>query len=380
MVPPLLLTVSPLVWHLGPALVLGLAAVYALLPRAKPYPPWWGGSAGGAALLLGGFSLIETGGFSPESVLFYAFAGLAIVSGVLLITQSNPARAALAFALVVLSSCGLFLLQAAPFLMAATIIIYAGAIIVTFLFVLMLAQQHGRSDADLRSREPFLATVAGFALLGALLYVLTLTFDPRVTLPRPDKDDKSPDAEHIRTTERLFGGWSLTDLIELAQNAAAKQSSEEIRQTLKDDEDAYFKALLSALGNLRGGKEVQDLHLHVDLNLREKWHEAKTAQLVPAMQKVLEEIVAVGQKARTQAGRLTPTEGRQLSTFSGPPPNKVITLEKHGNAPLPADNTAFLGRALFSDYLLAVELGGTLLLVATIGAIAIASRREGRRS
>jgi hypothetical protein len=48
--------------------------------------------------------------------------------------------------------------------------------------------------------------------------------------------------------------------------------------------------------------------------------------------------------------------------------------------PLPAENVAYLGRTLFTDYLLAVELGGTLLLVATIGAIAIAGRRtEGRR-
>ena len=78
-------------------------------------------------------------------------------------------RAALSFALVVLSTCGLFLLLAAPFLMAATIIIYAGAIIVTFLFVIMLAQQAGLSDADQRSREPFLACVAGFVLLGAML-------------------------------------------------------------------------------------------------------------------------------------------------------------------------------------------------------------------
>ena len=94
------------------------------------------------------------------------------MSGLLLVTQRNPARAALSFALVVLSTCGLFLLLAAPFLTAATTIIYAGAIVVTFLFVLMLAQQAGPSDADLRSREPLLACLAGFFLLGALLYVL----------------------------------------------------------------------------------------------------------------------------------------------------------------------------------------------------------------
>src|SRR5947209_13941447 len=89
-----------------------------------------------------------------------------------MITFRNPVHSALAFAMVVLSTCGLFLLQAAPFLMAATIIIYAGAIVVTFLFVIMLAQQAGLSSADQRSHEPFLATVAGFILLGSLVCVL----------------------------------------------------------------------------------------------------------------------------------------------------------------------------------------------------------------
>src|SRR5262249_43414433 len=54
--------------------------------------------------------------------------------------------------------------------------IYAGAIIVTFLFLLMLAQQEGRSDADDRSREPLFSAAAGFLLLGTLLYVLKLTY------------------------------------------------------------------------------------------------------------------------------------------------------------------------------------------------------------
>src|SRR5207249_7138065 len=131
--------------------------------------PLWGGAAGGLAVVLAGWLLIRADVAPAEKVLFYAFVGIAVVAGGLLVTQSNPAYGALAFALVVLSTCGLFLLQAAPFLMASTVIIYAGAIIVTFLFVIMLAQQAGLSDADQRSREPLLATVAGFVLLGALL-------------------------------------------------------------------------------------------------------------------------------------------------------------------------------------------------------------------
>jgi len=80
-----------------------------------------------------------------------------------------------------------------------------------------------------------------------------------------------------------------------------------------------------------------------------------------------------------------------LSEFSGPRPSRRIFPEEKrneavdppelrrdglGRPMMPARNTAYLGRSLFSDYLLAVELAGMLLLVATIGAIAIAQRRS----
>ena len=43
---------------------------------------------------------------------------------------------------------------------------------------------------------------------------------------------------------------------------------------------------------------------------------------------------------------------------------------------MPAANSAYLGRSLFTDYLLPVELAGLLLLVATVSAIAIANRHQ----
>jgi NADH:ubiquinone oxidoreductase subunit 6 (subunit J) len=48
-----------------------------------------------------------------------------------------------------------------------------------------------------------------------------------------------------------------------------------------------------------------------------------------------------------------------------------------GAGRLPARNVANIGYLLYSEYLLAVEMAGTLLLVATIGAVAIAHRRKG---
>src|SRR4051812_36752260 len=171
---------SPGPWPaLGPivlAAAVGGVAVYLLLPRPRSFPVLAGGLLGVLALGLTGAFVTRAGRLTPETFLFYAFSAVAVIAGTLLVTQRNPARAALSFALVVLSTCGLFLLLAAPFLMAATIIIYAGAIVVTFLFVLMLAQQAGLSDADARSREPLLSTATGFVLLATLLYVLHLSY------------------------------------------------------------------------------------------------------------------------------------------------------------------------------------------------------------
>src|SRR5262245_22675668 len=145
-----------------------------MLPSPKRRPLVYGTLAGLIALTgTAAFLLRGLGDRSPRTVeagLFYCFSGLAIVFAVLMITGRNPARSALAFALVILSTCGLFLLLAAPFLMAATIIIYAGAIIVTFLFVLMLSQTAGPSDEHDRTREPLYGSFAGFAFVGLVLF------------------------------------------------------------------------------------------------------------------------------------------------------------------------------------------------------------------
>jgi NADH-quinone oxidoreductase subunit J len=110
------------------------------------------------------------GGDVTNQILFWMFAGSALLSGVLMITSREPVYAALWFALATLGTCGLFMMQGAPFLAAATIIVYAGAIIVTFLFVIMLAQQQGRSFYDYRARTPIMSIVASWLMLAALLW------------------------------------------------------------------------------------------------------------------------------------------------------------------------------------------------------------------
>src|SRR5262249_29350574 len=73
---------------------------------------------------------------------------------------------------------------------------------------------------------------------------------------------------------------------------------------------------------------------------------------------------------------LTPLRNRQGSVAPAQAPGKLKTPGHFEPGKLPAGNVAALGRTLFTDYLVPVELAATLLLVATIGAIVIAGRRS----
>jgi NADH:ubiquinone oxidoreductase subunit 6 (subunit J) len=308
-----------------------------------------------AGLVLSGIFLVRTGTVSAETLvetlLFYAFAAIAIVAGVLLVTQQNPARAALSFALVVLSTCGLFLLLAAPFLMAATIIVYAGAIVVTFLFVLMLAQQEGLSSADARSREPLLATLTGFVLLGALLYVLQLGYHPS-------------DLEELRNR---------------VHRALEESNPQAVRTIVGDDASPDF--LFNQVERMMIANGWKDMQVQLDDVLGEWPPPFLPDDKLETLHGPLLKLDALIRKMRERVGTVQPSANLPLSSLSGTPanaPHAEIRRDANTQLPaLPADNSAYLGRALFTDFLLPVELGGTLLLVAAIGAIAIGQRRSG---
>lgn len=385
------------IWPITAVVVLGCAAVYALLPRPQAPRFWIGLGIGLCALVAAGLFLMPPGetptSTIPEVVLFYLFSGIAVVSGVLLVTQRNPARAALSFALVVLNSCGLFLLQAAPFLTAATVIVYAGAIVVTFLFVLMLAQQEGASDADFRSREPFLASVAGFVLLGTLLYVLrtgygTDQLDEMLARTRQLKDRVASLRE--RASEPAQVSAALKEARRMLQRARPDDPDshdgdiEALREDWRDWGEQSLRGI-DASNILGSAINTLDNPIRDVLGLGFK---AETGDVKPAdaqkalggLEEALAAMAEAGGKVRGSLGFLQPAGDRPLSDLSGPPantpPDQLRRDPLTGRPHMPAENVAYLGRSLFTDYLLAVELGGTLLLVATAGAIAIAHARR----
>ena len=152
---------------------LGWLAIWLMMPADKHRSRILGGLVGLAAVSMMQYLLLPPAGDFVRNGLFFLFAGSAVLAAALMITDRNPVYSALWFAVVTLAVCGLFLLNSAPFLAASTIIVYAGAIIVTFLFVIMLAQQSGTSaDFDQRPFQPGSASFLGFVLLGALLFTL----------------------------------------------------------------------------------------------------------------------------------------------------------------------------------------------------------------
>ena len=185
------------------ATVLGAVALFCMMPRRKSDAPFRlkylraaGALLGVATLgaawivlcpLLRGDGLGDTGIGASGMAFYYVFSALGILSAVRVVTHPRPVYSALWFVMTVIASSGLFLVLAAEFMALAMIIIYGGAILVTYMFVIMLATEPRSTDDtdDLPdyeqfASEPLLAVAASFVLLAVLL---SFMFQP--TEPNP---------------------------------------------------------------------------------------------------------------------------------------------------------------------------------------------------
>jgi NADH-quinone oxidoreductase subunit J len=101
-------------------------------------------------------------------ILFFLFAGFCLAGAINLLLQSHPINSALSLIVVMSSLAVLYLLLGAEFLAIAQIIVYAGAIMVLFVFVVMLLNA-GREDRTMGSRA---AKLVGFPAVAVLMAVL----------------------------------------------------------------------------------------------------------------------------------------------------------------------------------------------------------------
>jgi len=108
-------------------------------------------------------------------VLFFIFGGLCVAGALNLLFQRHPINAALSLIVVMSSLAVLYLLLGAEFLAAAQVIVYSGAIMVLFTFVIMLLNA-GREDRTQGSRAAYLVGIPGVAALLATLVYIFLSY------------------------------------------------------------------------------------------------------------------------------------------------------------------------------------------------------------
>jgi len=106
-------------------------------------------------------------------IVFLLFAGFCLAGAVNLLLQTHPINSALSLIVVMTSLAVLYLQLGAEFLAAAQVIVYAGAIMVLFTFVVMLLNA-GREERTMGSRA---ATIVGFPAVVAILAVIATVIE-----------------------------------------------------------------------------------------------------------------------------------------------------------------------------------------------------------
>jgi NADH-quinone oxidoreductase subunit J len=250
---------------LAGAVLATVASLWLLLPNGRDNASirWLGALLGMAALAAFIAAGRRLGGLGEEAV-FLIVSLVAVISAAATIVSRSPVYAAIWFALSLAGVAGVLLVLGAQFLGVATIVVYAGAILVMFLFVLMLAQPAGLAPYDRVSNEPFLSALAGAVLLGVLsLSIGRLSAGPATCCEPPSRTAASPSTASQTTTtssaaagEPAAGdtasgpaaGMTATAVDPLAENHVARLGGELFGRHLVAVEAAGVLLLVALIG------------------------------------------------------------------------------------------------------------------------------------
>lgn len=134
--------------------------------------------------------------------LFYTFALLTLASAVLVVVNKNAVHAAMGLLLSLVGVAGLFVLLDAALLAFVLLLVYAGAVVALFLFIIMLL------DTTPGAQKPFSKlTLIASVIGGVLLLIGVLSLDERAVLPAPAAASAVPTLKNY--AEQLFTTYLL---------------------------------------------------------------------------------------------------------------------------------------------------------------------------
>jgi NADH-quinone oxidoreductase subunit J len=147
-------------------------------------------------------NLINNGALTD--LFFWVFAALTLLCGVLVIANPfsrNPVTSAMFLVLTIISMSGLFLLLHAFFLAAVQILVYAGAVIVLFIFVIMLLDL----KEEQRRRIKFFGFFAGLLSVG----IVASIFFKALSSVKPASPSPSLEGQTYELGKLLFTNYTL---------------------------------------------------------------------------------------------------------------------------------------------------------------------------
>jgi len=136
-----------------------------------------------------------------DSVVFYFFATLTVISAILVITRRNVVHSAIFLATALLATAGIFLSLHAEFLFIVQIIVYTGGITVLYVFVIMLVNLDVALHQVQFNRHWLVALMLTLVLGGQVVLALTLSRGSLYTLPPAAVTSLEPNTEQV--------AWSL---------------------------------------------------------------------------------------------------------------------------------------------------------------------------
>lgn len=145
---------------------------------------------------------------SLETILFYVFGSVAAVAAVLMVTRSNAVISALFLILNMASLAGLYLILNAQFIAIAQVIVYAGAIMVLFLFVIMLLRpENEQKFLAKNAKVKFFAIFIAAIVFLQFVYMIFLGNPSSLVAKDMDASVKAGTIEEIGT--QLFTNYIL---------------------------------------------------------------------------------------------------------------------------------------------------------------------------
>ncbi|HEX4342985.1 MAG TPA: NADH-quinone oxidoreductase subunit J [Verrucomicrobiae bacterium] len=166
-----------------------------------------------------------------SDILFYVFASLTLICGVLVIANPfsrNPVTSAMFLVLTIMSMAGLFVLLHAFFLAAVQILVYAGAVMVLFLFVIMLLDL----KEEERRKIKLFGLVAGVLSVGAIIAIFVKSLHdsaPGANLPEPVSEGGTISLGRLLFTQYLLPFEIVSILLLVAMVGAILLSKKDLK-------------------------------------------------------------------------------------------------------------------------------------------------------